>query len=131
MSKINDEMKRVLENSIWVLATADKQGIPNAVPIHWGKVLRDDKLMMVNNFMKKTLDNISVNPNVSVSVWKEKTGFQFKGKASVETSGSNFEAGRAMVLEANPKANPKGVVIVDLQAIYLTTPGADAGKKVD
>lgn len=131
MAKINDDMKDVLENAMWVLATADPAGIPNAVPIHWGKVLTDDKLMMVNNFMKKTVDNIAVNPHVSISVWKEKTGYQFKGKASIETSGSNFEAGRTMVLEANPKANPKGVVIVELETIYITTPGPDAGEKVD
>jgi hypothetical protein len=27
--------------------------------------------------------------------------------------------------------NPKGVVIVDVESIYITSPGPDAGKKVE
>jgi len=34
MTKINDEMKSLLdETDIWVLASADNSGMPNAVPI--------------------------------------------------------------------------------------------------
>lgn len=131
MVKLKEEMKDVLLNSMWVLATADSNGVPNAVPIHWGKILSDDKLMLVDNFMKKTTANIKVNPQVSISVWKEKDGYQFKGKARIETSGANFEEGSAMVKAANPKANPHGVVIVDLEEIYITTPGPQAGNKVE
>jgi len=129
--KLNEEMKEILNSSMWVLATADNNGVPNAVPIHWGVILNDSKLMLVNNFMKKTIDNISNNPNVSVSVWKKTTGYQFKGKASIETSGANFDTGVEMVTKGNPKLKPKGVVIVDLDSIYITSPGPDAGKKVE
>jgi len=129
--KLNEEMKEILTGSMWVLATADANGVPNAVPIHWGIILSDNKLMLVNNYMNKTIDNISNNPNVSISVWKKTTGYQFKGKAVIETSGPNFEAGAGKVIQANPKAKPKGVVVVDLDSIYLTSPGPNAGKMVE
>ena len=95
MAVINDEMKRVLEEtSLWVLATADSDGMPNAVPIRWTKILANDTLMLVDNFMKKSVDNIAVNPNIAISVWKDTTGYQFKGTARIETSGVNFENGK-------------------------------------
>jgi len=131
MAVINDEMIKVLEETrIWVLATADSDGMPNAVPIRWTKILANDTLMLVDNFMKKSVDNIAVNPRVAISVWKDSTGYQFKGTASVETSGVNFENGKKMVLEGNPKLNPKGVVILRVDSIFSTSPGAEAGKKL-
>jgi predicted pyridoxine 5'-phosphate oxidase superfamily flavin-nucleotide-binding protein len=131
MAVINDEMKRVLEEtSLWVLATADSDGMPNAVPIRWTKILANDTLMLVDNFMKKSVDNIAVNPNIAISVWKDTTGYQFKGTARIETSGVNFENGKKMVLEGNPKLNPKGVVILRVDSIFSTSPGAEAGKKL-
>jgi predicted pyridoxine 5'-phosphate oxidase superfamily flavin-nucleotide-binding protein len=131
MAVINDEMIKVLEETrIWVLATADSDGMPNAVPIRWTKILANDTLMLVDNFMKKSVDNIAVNPRVAISVWKDSTGYQFKGTASIETSGLNFENGKKMVLEGNPKLNPKGVVILRVDSIFSTSPGTGAGKKL-
>jgi predicted pyridoxine 5'-phosphate oxidase superfamily flavin-nucleotide-binding protein len=131
MAVINDEMVKVLEEAgLWVLATADGEGVPNAVPIRWTKVLANDTLMLVDSFMKKSVENIASNPNVAVSAWKDSTGYQFKGTASIETSGVNFENGKKMALEGNPKLNPKGVVILRVDSIFSTSPGAEAGKKL-
>ena len=131
MAVINDEMTKLLEETgLWILATADSDGMPNAVPIRWTKILANDTLMLVNNFMKKSVDNIAANPNVAISVWKDSTGYQFKGTASIETSGVNFENGKKMVLEGNPKLNPKGVVILRVDSIFSTSPGPEAGKKL-
>ncbi|MEA1961179.1 MAG: pyridoxamine 5'-phosphate oxidase family protein [Bacillota bacterium] len=131
MAKINEEMREVLEGSMWVLATADKNGVPNAVPIHFTKVLGENQLMLVDNFMKKTKVNIEANPHVSISVWKKSVGFQFKGIAKIETSGAHFDAGVEMVKKATDKFVPKGVVVVDLDDIYITTSGKQAGEKVE
>lgn len=131
MAKINNEMKELLSSNMWVLATADSKGVPNAVPIHFTKVLTDDKLMLVDNFMKKTIANIKVNSQVSVSVWLKDTGYQFKGTATIEKTGTNFDAGVEMVKKANPQGNPKGVVIVKVDSIYITSPGLQAGDKVE
>ena len=127
MAMINDEMKKLLEaTDIWVLATADGDGVPNAVPIYYTKVLDDDKLMLVDNYMKKTLVNIRQNPKVSVSVWNGKIGYQFKGTAQVETSGPHFDAAKELV----KNHVPKGVVIADIESIYITSAGPEAGNKV-
>ena len=131
MAVINDEMIKLLEEArLWILATADRDGMPNAVPIRWTKILANDTLMLVDNYMRKSVENIAVNPKVAISVWKDLTGYQFKGTASIETSGVNFEKGKEMVLEGNPKLNPKGVVILRVDSIFSTSPGSEAGKKL-
>lgn len=104
------------------------QWIPNAVPIHYTKVLNDSQLMLVDNFMKKTTANIKSNPQVTVSVWNSTSGYQLKGDAKIETEGVNFDTAVEMV---KGKMNPKGAVIVDIDSIYLTTPGPTAGDKVE
>jgi predicted pyridoxine 5'-phosphate oxidase superfamily flavin-nucleotide-binding protein len=101
--------------------------MPNAVPIFYKKILDDSRLLLVDNLMKKTLANINANHLVSVSVWNEKTGFQFKGSAVQETSGDNYEAGSSLVKDGTPK----GVIVVNIEEIYLTSPGPEAGSRVD
>lgn len=128
---LTDEVKKVLENAgMWVLATTDQNGIPNAVPVNFVEVLNDKQIMLVDILMNKTIANLKVNPNVAVTVWHEHDGYQLKGKATIETSGANFESGVAQVKKAKPFLEPKGVVIVDIDEIYITTPGPDNGKKL-
>lgn len=132
MAKINEAMKQILDGTMWVFATADEQGEPNAVPIHFKKVLGEQQLMLVDNFMNKSQTNLLANPQVSVSVWKESVGFQFKGQANYFTSGPLFDEAAALIpAGALPKGCPKGVVIVDVDAIYTTSPGPQAGEKLE
>lgn len=131
MVKITDEMKDLLTKSMWAFATADANGVPNAVPIHFKTILGDNRLLLVNNFMNKTMANIKANPQVAISVWDANGGYQFKGTATVETSGSNMELGLDMVAKSNMPMTPKGVVVVDVNAIYTTAPGPNAGAKVE
>ncbi|KUG04202.1 hypothetical protein ASZ90_018422 [hydrocarbon metagenome] len=129
MIRVNDEMKALLKSAMWVLATADSSGVPNAVPIHFNSILDDTHLMLVDNFMNKTIANIQANPQVSISVWDSTSGYQFKGRASLEKSGANYEL--AVELVKDKPFKPKGVVIVEVDSIYLTTPGPNAGNKVE
>jgi hypothetical protein len=133
MAKITDEMKEVAAQSkLWAVATATKDGEPNVVPVAFTKVLSDDELLLMDNFMKKTRDNIEANPKVAVSVWVpgDSKGFQFKGNARVETSGKVFDEGVKMVKTSEPGLNSKAAIIVKVTAIYITSPGPHAGELV-
>ncbi len=132
MARINEEMMNVLKDAMWVFATADAQGEPNAVPIHFRKVLGDNQLLLVDNYMNKSKANLLANPRVSVSVWKGSVGFQFKGKASYFTEGTLFEEGASLIPPGTfPAGLPKGVVLVDVDAIYTTSPGPQPGARLD
>jgi len=135
MAKITQEMKEVIEKTRgWAFATSTKDGVPNVVPIHFVKLISDDEILFVDVFMKKTLENIKNNPSVALSVWdwdtKPRRGYQFKGEARIETSGKLFDEGVKVVKAINPELEPKGVVIVKVKSIYITSPGPDAGKEV-
>jgi predicted pyridoxine 5'-phosphate oxidase superfamily flavin-nucleotide-binding protein len=133
MAKITDEMNRVLVNTgMLAVATATRNGEPNVVPVHFGKVLSDDEFLLVHNFMKKTIENIKANPRVAISVWKrgDSEGYQFKGDARIETSGKLFDEGVKMVKAEAPHINPEAAIIVKVDSIYVTTPGRDAGKQL-
>jgi len=133
MAKITDEMKEVVGKARgFAIGTATKEGIPNVVPMGFCKVLSDDEILLAKIFEGKTWNNVNANPKVAVSVWDmgSRKGYQFKGDARIETSGSSFEEAVKMVKAMMPQATPKAAVVVKVDSIYVTTPGRDAGKKV-
>ncbi len=137
MIKFTDEMKEVADKGTpFIMATASSDGEPNAVPITFAKIVSDDEIILVDNFMKKSIQNIEANPKVSVSVWAKmdtgKTvGYQFKGEARNEKSGELFNKAVEWTKSKAPQLNPRGVVIVKVDSIYITTAGPTAGNKVE
>ena len=133
MAKITDEMKDIASRTKgFALATATKDGDPHVIPVGFGKVLSDDEVLLVDVFMKKTLDNIKANPKVAVSVWDYDAlkGYEFKGIARIETSGNAFEDSVKMVKSVFPQFDAKAAVVVKVDSIYDVTPGPQAGKLV-
>lgn len=134
MAKITDEIKEVASKTKgWALATVSKDGTPNVVPIGIAKVHSENEIVLMNNFMKKTEENLKANPDkVAVSIWDmdSKKGYQFKGEATIETSGKIFDEGVEMVKSKMPQLNPKSAIVVKINSIYETTPGPDAGKEL-
>ena len=133
MAKITDQMKDIASKAKgFALATATKDGDPHVIPVGFGKVLSDEEVLLINVFMKKTLENIVANPNVAVSVWDYDglKGYEFKGTARIETSGNTFENSVKMVKSVFPQFDAKAAVVVKVDSIYDVTPGPEAGKLV-
>ena len=133
MARITEEMKEVAgKTRAFAVATATKEGDPHVIPVAFGKVLSEDELLLVDVFMKKTLENIKANPRIAVSVWDMESvkGYEFKGNARIETSGKVFDESVKMVKSRGPQLNAKAAVIVKVDSIYIRTPGPDAGKEV-
>ena len=116
------------------LATADKNGIPNAVPINFMKILDDETILASAVFMTKTFQNLKVNPVCAISVWEGFKGYQFKGSVSIETSGQIFEDTKNWTEEEGKKLGlplkSKGAVIIKITDIFSISPGPDVGKKI-
>ena len=86
LQAIEAEMKK---QGVFALATATKDGVPNVVPVGMLFVGEDGKVWLIDNFLKKTLKNITENPQVSFYVWnpEAKESYQVKGRAAVISSG--------------------------------------------
>ena len=135
MAKLTQDMKDVMEKSQgYAVATCDKDGVPNVVPIHFVKILSDDELMMADVFMKKTLENIKQRQVMAVSAWdygvKPRKGFQFKGVPRIETSGKIYDMAVEMVKAEKPDLTAKSAVVLKITDIFVTSPGPNAGKNV-
>ena len=133
MAKITEEMKDIAAKTKgFALATVGKDGNPHVIPVGFAQMLSEDELLLVDVFMKKTLENIKANPKVAVSVWDMETfkGYEFKGSARIETSGKAFDDSVKMVKSMFPQFDAKAAVIVKVDSIYDTSAGPDAGKQV-
>jgi predicted pyridoxine 5'-phosphate oxidase superfamily flavin-nucleotide-binding protein len=72
------------------LGTISSEGIINVVPVSSIKVI-NEKIVLVNYFMDKTLENIKSNNQVSLVVWSKMIGYQIKGTVEYLTNGSVFD----------------------------------------
>lgn len=123
MAKFTQDMRDIMEKSkIFIVSTAGKDGKPNGVPAG-AKIISDDEIMVVDYLMNKTRQNISENPVVSITGWDLGVhyGYQFKGRARVETSGELFdEAVESRKSRSNDdlKLMAKAVIVVKVAEAY-------------
>ena len=123
MVKFTQDMKDIAEKARpFIMATATKDGKPNGVPIGLVKIISDNEIMLVDNFMQKSRQNIAENPMVAVTCWSTEVpyGYQFKGKARVETSGEHFDQAVRKIREGKHPfpIKTKAVVIIKVDEIY-------------
>ncbi len=134
MAKLTQEMKDIAAKAtIFIMATASKDGKPNGVPMIAARVISDDEIILVDNFLNKTRQNLEENPLVAVSFWDTGLGYgyQCKGRARVETSGKLFDEVTRAPKGDRPKRLPKAVVVVKVEEIYYVGHGPNSGKRLD
>lgn len=114
--ELTDKMiEGIKQNDLFFLATCSNEQIPNVVPIRYIKWLGGNKVLMADNFMKKTKQNILNNPNVSFVVKEiREYPFQFKGEATIYTEGYYFDEAVKMV--ENHK--PKSALVMEIKEVY-------------
>jgi len=129
MAEMTERIRNLFEQvPIASLSTATKDGIPNSVPVGAKKVIDNETLLISNQYFNKTLENVKANPNVAVTFWEGKEGYQIKGTVSIETSGQRFDQTAAWIKEKGHTC--KGVFIIKIDAIFGVSPGPGAGKKL-
>lgn len=130
---LNENVKKLLENSMWDLATC-ADGEPNVVPVAFKFVTEDGKLAVGDVFLETTLKNIRENNGrIAISVYDAKSleGYQVKGRAEYLTSGEIVDTFKQMVEKMfNGAATAKGALLITLEKIIVTTPGADNKKEI-
>lgn len=131
MVRLTDEIRTSLDGTRLVfLATASKDGRPNVVPIGAFKLLDDETMLISDQFFNKTLANMSENPQVAISYWGEKGGFQLKGTVTLHTDDDVFAQNVAWMKELRPTLVPKSAVVMTITDVYTVRAGPDAGKKI-
>jgi len=120
MIEIDNELKSLIENNVLTLTTVDKEQSPHSIAVAYVKVVDNDKILVSDNYMKETIENLKINNNVSLLLWNENWkkncfSFELKGKAQYFTSGKWRE--EVKKIQEN-RGNPaKGAVLVTILKI--------------
>ena len=115
MKLTNEMVDAIKNNDLFYLATCSSKQVPNVVPIKCLKWISNNRVLVADNFMKKTKQNILDNSNVSFVVEKiREYPFQFKGKIKVYTEGEYYEEVKKMV----EKYTPKSALVIEISEVY-------------
>jgi uncharacterized protein len=128
---MNEEMMDAIEKDLIFLATSSSKGIPNVVPIGFARPIDNEKILIADNYMKKTRKNIEENPNVSlITKDPQRNPYQFKGTAEIFESGEIYDEVVEWAQNVMTKLNPKAAIVIKITEMYSVKPGPDAGKKI-
>lgn len=133
MVDVPEDMKVFLEKQrVIPLATADPSGKPNVILVGmwWGE--DDETLVVVNNFLNKTMRNQEANPRVVFVGWDRdaRKPFQFKGQVEVQSEGPLYEKGHEKATNRERPLPGRAVVVVKVEEVYQARGGPGAGDRV-
>jgi hypothetical protein len=115
MVKINQEIKKVIENNPLSFATI-KGNKPYVIGVAYCKVIDNDRILITDNYMRTTLENIKKNPNVALVVWdKNWNGYQFLGKCKYYKRGKWLQYVKKM--KENKGLPAKGAILIKVSTI--------------
>lgn len=130
--ELTERMKGWIELMGCHLCVATPEGVPRVTVARFARVTRPDQVSfaMEKGEIGVIESSVAKNPWVAFGVSKQggiRAAFQFKGKGRVIRSGPEFEAlkGQAEGIATD------AVLIVDLNELYCTKPGAEAGQRLD
>ena len=131
--QIPENAKEMMEQKRTVgFATSSSGGVPNCAPMLQYWWFGEGVLVVGDMYMKMTKMNILENGIVSFSVWDDESGesYKFVGRARYETEGPAYEMANENLHKKKPDKNFKGVVVVDITAVYDTGRGPEAGSLI-
>ena len=104
------------KQEIFPVATSNQDRIPNVVYIKYLKVVDDQTILIADNYLNKTRDNILSNGKIAFAVRDEEKGsFQIKGTAERLTEGNMFDEVQKWVSDKLPRV---AAVIMHIEKIY-------------
>ena len=92
---ISTGLKKFIEANAMGFATVSKNGKPHNIAVAYVKVA-EDKIIISNAHIKKSVNNLKCNDNVSLVIWNKEwekscVGFEFIGKAKNYKEGKWLE----------------------------------------
>ena len=117
MAKLTDAVKKaILEQEILPVATSNKDKIPNVVYIKYLKVVDDQTVLIADNYLNKTRDNILDNGKIAFAVRDDEKGsYQIKGTAERITQGDMFEEVQQWVPDELPRL---AAIVMHVESVY-------------
>ncbi|MCD6530129.1 hypothetical protein J7L06_07595 [Candidatus Bathyarchaeota archaeon] len=132
--KLTERMRYWIEGLGCHLCTAKPAGLPTVVIARYAKVTGDDEIAfaLAKDEYELIKPDLDVNPWVAIGVSHQgvvSAPYQFKGTATVVTSGPKFDD----IAEEAKKEDVEAaaVIYVKIKEIYCTRPGPEAALRLD
>ena len=114
MQTINKKIKSLIEKNPMAFATVDKY--PNVIGVAYAKVVSPRQILITDNYMKKTIENMKKNKKVGLAVWNSKwKGYKLIGTAAYYKKGKWKKFAEEM--KENKGLPAKGAIIVSVKKI--------------
>jgi len=121
MIKIPEEVKIAIDKTSPIcIATVNNEYIPNIIYVTFLKYINDTTVVIADNKLAKTKNNILANSNLSFVVLDPDTkkSYQLKGKTEYIQEGKKFQDVFNWVQEKRPDLYPKGALYVTIEEIF-------------
>jgi len=118
MASLTPEARQAWENRERriVLTTTDGQGVPNSIWTLCAELLDDDKVVIANNSMSKTLANVETGGKAALLyIAPEREAYQLKGSVEHHAEGPIFDYLKSWL---NPNYPGKSAVLFRIEEIY-------------
>lgn len=118
--KIDKELKKLIEDNALAFATVDRTGNPHCIVVGFVKVVSKNRILVTDNYMVETRNNILKKPNVALVVWnknwkKNCIGYRLKGIARYFTKGKWYKMAKRI---PENKGEPcKGAILITIKKI--------------
>ena len=117
MIEINSETKKLIEENPFAFATVDDAGKPNVIGVAYVKVVAKNQVLITDNYMRQTKENLEKNNNVCLAVWdKEQNGVKLVGNGEYFTSGKWKTFVEKM--PENKGLPAKGAILVKVEKVF-------------
>lgn len=119
---INEGMKKMIEENAMGFATIDKSGNPHNIAVGYVQVISENQLLITNNYLVETVENIRKNPNVSLIVWMKEwkencIGYELKGRAEYFTEGKWVDMIKKLPINEGEPC--KGAILVTINKVKV------------
>ena len=117
MAQLPEAVKKAISTqNVFPVATCNQNQIPNVAYIKHLKVIDDQTVLIADNFLNKTRDNILSNGKIAFAVRDEEKGsFQIKGTAERLTEGAMFDEVQKWVPDKLPRV---AAIVMNIEEIY-------------
>lgn len=103
-----------LKNKIVSLSTVTKDNKPHSIACEINGI-KDKKIIITDNYMKTTIDNIKDNAHVCIVYWDNQTGYRICGTAKYYECGEWLKFVES--LPENKNFPCKGALIVNVENV--------------
>lgn len=116
-------IQAILEADSKALATTGRHGI-NVVPVSTVRVV-GGKILLMNYFLHKTLENLLDEPKAALVYWKGLEGYQIKGSIEYVAGGEQFDEAKRWIEDNVADRTLLGLLVMTPEEAHNISPGAN------